>query len=84
VSIVIQNMSTDSRATGPHDYEFRINRNTIAKFVHNREDGLAECLRKAALAAEDPNRYEVQRKREALDRILSEAMSTVDRTGAKP
>jgi len=60
VSIIIQNIDKNLRATGEHDYVLRINQRRIALFKHNREDGLAVCLEKAAAAARDPYRAEVQ------------------------
>lgn len=50
--IAIINIDPDPRPTGPHRYELRINAEVIATFKHNREHGLAACLRKAADAAE--------------------------------
>jgi hypothetical protein len=48
--IAIVNVSTHNNPTGPHRYEVRINREVIARFAHNREDGLTRCLEKAAAA----------------------------------
>lgn len=49
MSIIIQNMGGPS--DGVCEYELRINREVIAKFKHNRMDGLEVCLREAAGAA---------------------------------
>lgn len=54
---------------GPHDdpdpsgwsnYEVRINHEVITTFRHNREHGLARCLRMAADAVEDVRARELQ------------------------
>jgi len=50
--IAIVNVSKSLSPVGWHEYELRINQKVIAKFKHKREDGLAECLRKAAKAAD--------------------------------
>lgn len=65
MSIVIQNIS-EKYGQGEQDYELRINRKVIARFKHVFADGLGECLRKAAAAADDPNRLEVQLENELL------------------
>ena len=49
MSIIIQNMGGDMG--GVCEYELRINREVIAKFKHNRRDGLEVCLLEAASAA---------------------------------
>jgi hypothetical protein len=49
--IAIYNRGGDSD-TDLRTYELCINRESIATFTHNRGDGLAECLRKAANAVE--------------------------------
>lgn len=46
--IAIVNISKKPVEKGPHVYEIRINRRVIARFTHNREDPLYECLLKAA------------------------------------
>ena len=38
---------------GPHVYELRINKRAVARFIHNREEPLHECLLRAAIAAEE-------------------------------
>ncbi len=48
--IVINNIDKNPRNIGPHQYVLRINAKEICSFSHNREDGLATCLRKAANA----------------------------------
>ncbi|MFZ2403700.1 MAG: hypothetical protein WAW41_01085 [Methylobacter sp.] len=50
--ISIVNVSKRLRPVGVHDYELRINGRLIAKFQHAREEGLAECLKKAAKAVD--------------------------------
>lgn len=52
MSVVIQNVTKHSKPTGIHDYVLRINAEEICRFKHRREDGLAECLRRAAEAVE--------------------------------
>lgn len=56
--ISITNISKDPNPTGLCGYEIRINRDLIAKFKHNRPDGLAQCLREAADAVDQQKRLE--------------------------
>ena len=37
---------------GIRNYEVRINQKVVAEFQHKREDGLAKCLIRAAMAVE--------------------------------
>lgn len=46
--IQIVNVSAEFDAFGRQTYELRVNRDVVATFEHDRKDGLAECLRKAA------------------------------------
>lgn len=50
MAIIIENMRGPD--DGECEYRLRINSQVIAYFSHSRPDGLAECLRKAADAAE--------------------------------
>lgn len=50
--IAIVNVDENVRKYGPHEYELRINRRVVARFTHNREMPLHECLLNAAIAAE--------------------------------
>lgn len=50
--IAIVNVTEEPTPTGVNKYEIRINRDVVATFDHVREDGLAECLRKAARAVD--------------------------------
>lgn len=51
--VIIENMSpTDLADDKLHSYRLRINGDVIAFFPHRRDEGLAECLRRAADAAE--------------------------------
>ena len=49
--IAIVNVDGNPRPSGEHIYELRINRELIATFTHNREEGLTKCLELAAKAA---------------------------------
>lgn len=51
--IAIVNIDKDVRNFGPHEYELRINKRVVARFIHNREEPLHECLLKAAIAAHE-------------------------------
>lgn len=51
--IAIVNVDKNVRESGPHEYELRINRHVVARFTHNREEPLHECLMKAAIAAQE-------------------------------
>lgn len=55
MSIIIQNMG--GNPLGECIYQLRINNKVIAEFKHSRPDGLSECLKKAAIAAEK-NKWE--------------------------
>ena len=49
--IAIVNVSTGP-AIGKQDYELYINHELITTFTHVREEGLAQCLRQAAMAVD--------------------------------
>jgi hypothetical protein len=51
--IAIINDGKNKSTRGVHGYRVQINDKVICTFEHLREDGLAECLRKAAAAVED-------------------------------
>lgn len=53
MSIIIQNISAEFDPIGVQDYELRINHKVIARFSHNRSDGLVRCLELAAEAADN-------------------------------
>ena len=53
IAIVNIGPHDDPDPTGWRNYEVRINHEVIATFRHNREHGLARCLRMAADAVED-------------------------------
>lgn len=57
MSIIIQNMG--GPADGVCNYDLRINRKLIAQFQHDRLDGLAICLEKAAEAARAADEVEM-------------------------
>lgn len=59
MSIIIQNITDVPTSHGSNKYQVRINSKVIAEYYHNREDGLAECLRKAATAVEQTDRVEI-------------------------
>lgn len=51
MSVVITNVSKHNDLTGVNQYVVRINAGPVlARFEHVREEGLAECLRRAAEA----------------------------------
>ena len=54
--VAIVNVSNGPDLTGVQEYEVRINSKVICKFTHVRENGLAECLRKAADAVDNNTR----------------------------
>lgn len=71
MAIIIHNISGDEFSpNGLNHYEVRINHKVIATFDHVRADGLAECLRIAADAVEDPNRREIKNDQEFLRYLL--------------
>ena len=50
--IEIENIDKNRRMFGPHLYELRLNGRVVARFPHEREDGLTKCLQLAAKEAE--------------------------------
>lgn len=52
MSVIITNITEHPKTYGEHSYVLKINEREVARFTHIRERGLAECLRKAADAAE--------------------------------
>ena len=48
--IAIINVDKNPRESGAHNYELRINRKVITRFIHNREESLGMCLLRAAIA----------------------------------
>jgi hypothetical protein len=61
MSVIITNVSKHDDVSGPNDYVLRVNHREIARFTHVRKLGLAECLRRAAEAAENADRDRVLR-----------------------
>lgn len=53
MAIIIKNVDAILRKEGRHIYQLRSNTEVICEFVHNREEGLAQCLRKAADAVDE-------------------------------
>jgi hypothetical protein len=56
VVITITNVTPALPLTIPHTYAIKISGTVLAMFQHNRCDGLATCLRKAAEAIEKKER----------------------------
>jgi hypothetical protein len=56
--IIIENITDVPTSQGSNQYRIRVNQKVIAEFSHMREQGIAECLRRAAEACEDPKRIE--------------------------
>ena len=56
--IIIQNMGPHGQDDpgGVRDYELRVNNLLIGRFKHARRDGLGECLRRAAQAADESDK----------------------------
>lgn len=60
MSIIITNVSEEHGVpygSGLQHYELKINRKLMAEFTHTFEDGLSECLRRAADAFEEQERF---------------------------
>ena len=57
MSIIIQNMG--GPPNGVCRYELRINRDTVAEFTHDRRNGLAICLMRAAEAVQEKQREQL-------------------------
>ncbi len=51
--ICIVNVDKNVRDSGPHEYELRLNNFVIARFTHDREKPMHDCLLSAAIAAEE-------------------------------
>lgn len=56
--IAIVNTGANPEPTGVHTYTIQINNKIITTFNHTREEGLAECLFRAAWAVK---RYDKER-----------------------
>lgn len=57
----------ETNEAGEHRYRLQINDRVIGEFHHHRPDGLATCLRRAAMAAQVAHDKEA----EALDALLA-------------
>lgn len=66
--IIIQNMGPHGQDDpgGVRDYELRVNSLLIGRFKHARRDGLGECLRRAAQAADESDRASLEKLAERL------------------
>lgn len=51
--IQIINISENLKPYGEHKYSLRINGKELCQFIHKREEGLSQCLKKAALAVDN-------------------------------
>ena len=61
MAVVIVNIS-GHYGYGEQEYELRINHKHIAYFTHVYEEGLGECLRKAAEAADHQVQVDLQQE----------------------
>jgi hypothetical protein len=53
VSVIITNISDRGTPNNAfHEYVVKINHEVITRFIHKRNEGLAECLRRAADAVD--------------------------------
>jgi hypothetical protein len=61
MSIIITNITSEKtiEAGGPDLYKIRINDKVITTFRHNRPDGLAVCLQRAAHAVAEQDMMEL-------------------------
>ncbi len=51
--IAIINLGTNLNPDGIHEYVVKINTDEICRFTHKREEGLGQCLRRAAMAVDN-------------------------------
>ena len=77
--IAIINDGTNRGTTGVHGYKVQINDRVICTFEHLREDGLAECLRKAAAAVEASGATEASDRKQRDDELLEFLISHVEK-----
>lgn len=56
MAVIIQNVSRHDDLTGVNAYVLKINDRPITAFSHVRSEGLAQCLRRAAEAADKAER----------------------------
>jgi len=70
--IIIENITDVPTSKGSNKYRIRVNQKVIAEFYHMREEGIAECLRRASEACEDPKRIERIDEMEFLDVLLND------------
>ena len=77
--IAIVNDGKVRGATGVHGYRVQINDRVICTFEHLREDGLAECLRKAAQAVEESGVTEASDKKKRDDALIDFLLSYAEK-----
>ena len=68
--IIIENITDVPTSKGSNKYRIRVNQKVIAEFYHTREEGIAECLRRAAEACEDPKNIEKAAEMEMITKLL--------------
>ncbi len=51
IAIINRGKPENAKREDERMYEFKINKDTLFYFIHNREEGLATCLARAANAA---------------------------------
>ena len=73
--IIIENITDVPTSKGSNKYRIRVNQKVIAEFYHMREEGISECLRRAAEACEDPNRIERIDEMEFLTALLDDIIT---------
>ena len=61
MAVIILNIS-EEYGKGEQEYQLRINKKHIAYFTHVFEEGLGECLRKAAEAADHQVQMDLQQE----------------------
>ena len=72
--IAVINNGRTKGPTGMHHYRLQINDEVLAEFWHRREEGLGECLRRAAIAADKCNLDRLVKYVEALESEGQEAI----------
>ena len=68
--IIIENITDVPTSKGSNKYRIRVNEKVIAEFNHIREEGISECLRRAAEACEDPKNIEKAAEMEMISMLL--------------
>ena len=72
IAIVNIGAFTGEGVEGVHQYSVRINHREIARFYHRRDQGLAKCLNRAAMAVQTAGYEQLAEYRDAMRTVEPE------------